>query len=360
MKAARLHEIGKPLQIDEVPDPVAGAGEVVVKVEAVHVAPSMSIARTGPPNPAYVLPPLPAILGTDVAGVVESVGEGVAGIQVGQKVYVDAMLSMGGSFYDQIGAGRMNPNSAFIGLFTFSPQAVELLERYPGGLAEKIKIPASQIIPLSDSVSQIHAARLGYLGTAYHAVKRAGVGPGSVVVINGATGNLGVGAVMSALALGATRVIAIGRKSERLAQVQALAPERIATLASTGDIAGSIRGLTAGLGADALVDTLGYADTSTTSQAVFGLRNGGSAVMVGGGQGQLTFPYAYFLGTEVNLTGSLWFSHAEALELLRLIESRVIDLNRLDFKVFSLDQADAALELASTSPGGFTSVVVCP
>ena len=85
---------------------------------------------------------------------------------------------------------------------------------------------------LPDTVSFDAAARFGYLGTSFAALRLGGVGAGSVVAVNGVTGTLGVGATLHALAMGA-RVLGIGRNREVLSQIKALAPSpsRIDTLA---------------------------------------------------------------------------------------------------------------------------------
>ena len=90
MKAVRVHEFGPPevMRLEEVPDPSAGAGQVVVRVRAVGVNPVDAYVRSG----SYARkPPLPYTPGTDAAGIVESVGSGVA-IKEGTRVYTSASL----------------------------------------------------------------------------------------------------------------------------------------------------------------------------------------------------------------------------------------------------------------------------
>src|SRR6185312_17429767 len=71
------------------------------------------------------------------------------------------------------------------------------------------------------------AARLGYLGTAYAAMKKLGVGPGVAFLVNGISGQLGLCAAMLALAMGCTRILGTGRNVALLKRVKALAPQRI-------------------------------------------------------------------------------------------------------------------------------------
>src|SRR2546421_4133248 len=87
MKAIRVHKFGGPevLQLDDVPDPKPGPGQVVVRVRAAGVNPVDTYVRSG--NYA-MLPTLPYIPGNDCAGVIETVGEGVTRFKKGDRVYV--------------------------------------------------------------------------------------------------------------------------------------------------------------------------------------------------------------------------------------------------------------------------------
>lgn len=77
--------------------------------------------------------------------------------------------------------------------------------------------------------------RLGYLGTAYGALLRGGFRPSQSILVNGATGVLGVGAVPLGIALGASRVVCVGRKERVLARLQEIHPRRIVTVVRRKD-----------------------------------------------------------------------------------------------------------------------------
>ena len=87
MKAVVLHEYGGPekLKYEEFPDPVAGAGQVLVRVTATSINPIDYKMRSGAAKERFPLE-FPAILGRDVSGVVRAVGEGVTGFAPGDKV----------------------------------------------------------------------------------------------------------------------------------------------------------------------------------------------------------------------------------------------------------------------------------
>ena len=97
MKAIRIHEFGDPevLQLEEVADLTPGAGQVVVRMHAVGVNPVETYIRSG----IYPKPPTPFTPGSDGAGVVEAVGEGVDRVAVGDRVYLAGSLS--GTYAEQ-------------------------------------------------------------------------------------------------------------------------------------------------------------------------------------------------------------------------------------------------------------------
>jgi hypothetical protein len=97
MRAARLHEPGKPLFVDRVAVPEPGPRDVPVAVKACGVIPNMNAIFSG--TLWNRLPPLPAIVGLDAAGVVTKVGDAVTGVAVGARVYVNPWLTCGTCAY---------------------------------------------------------------------------------------------------------------------------------------------------------------------------------------------------------------------------------------------------------------------
>src|SRR6516162_7721757 len=93
MRTARLHEPGQPLRIDEVEIPQPGPRDVLVEVRACGIIPNMNAIFSG--KLWNQLPPLPASVGLDAAGVIAEVGEAVTEVRVGQRVYVNPWLACG-------------------------------------------------------------------------------------------------------------------------------------------------------------------------------------------------------------------------------------------------------------------------
>jgi NADPH2:quinone reductase len=167
MKAIRIHEYGGPevLKLEEVPDLHAGAGQVLVRVKAVGVNPVDTYVRQG----TYaVKPPLPYTPGMDAAGTVESVGEGVAGFSVGDRVYVGGTLT--------------------------------------GAYAEQALAESWQVHRLPPNISFAQGAGVNTpYATAFRALWHIGrAQAGETVLVHGASGGVGVAAVQLARAAGLT------------------------------------------------------------------------------------------------------------------------------------------------------------
>jgi NADPH:quinone reductase-like Zn-dependent oxidoreductase len=168
MKAVRIHRFGSPevISLDDVPKPGPGRGEVVVRVNAAGVGPWDALIRSG----KSALPqPLPLILGSDLSGVVDSLGPGVENLKVGDEVF-----------------GVTN-------------------ERFTGAYAEYAVAKASMIAPKPKTLNHTHAASVPVVAvTAWQmAFDFAQLSSGQSVLVHGGAGNVGGYAVQLAKRAGA-------------------------------------------------------------------------------------------------------------------------------------------------------------
>jgi NADPH2:quinone reductase len=187
MRAIRVHEFGGPsvLTLEEIPDPKPGPGEVLVRIRAAGVNPVDAYMHTG----TYARkPPLPYTPGQDGAGEIEAVGADVAGVKVGDRVYV---------------AGVGNTTAGV------------------GTYAERVLCTPAHLHRLPARTSFPQGAALGVpYCTAYRALfQKAGAKPGETVLVHGATGGVGIAAVELAHARGLT-VIGSGGTDKGLAAVK--------------------------------------------------------------------------------------------------------------------------------------------
>src|SRR5271170_2944010 len=295
MIAARLHAYGSPMTLDRIDVPEPRPNDVLVEVKACGVVPNLArvvsnFFGTQAPD-LKAMPPLPAIFGLDPTGVVAKVGSQVLSIRPGERVYVNPARSCGSCRMCRGGQTLDCPNFTFQGYFGRSQ---EIMRAYPyGGLAQFITAPATALVRLPDTVSFEAAARFGYLGTAYAAMRKIGVGPGHSFLINGISGQLGLNAAMLALAMGATKILGTGRNQALLDKVKALAPQRIDVMAVSNAPAGGgpaqpdplvlwAKAATEGYGVDGVLDCLPPgAPGGAMMRALYCLRRGGKAANVG-------------------------------------------------------------------------------
>nr|WP_315458043.1 zinc-binding dehydrogenase [uncultured Sphingorhabdus sp.] len=363
MQAARLHEIGTVFSVDEIERPSPRANDVVVKVKACGVIPNMKnvIAHYAEWFPYLPLPPLPAIYGLDAAGEVVEVGSHVHGVSVGDRVYVNPGVGCGSCHMCRRGQHINCDAYTFLGYFGFGERSKQVFVDYPyAGFAEYMTAPASALVKLPASVSFEAGARFGYLGTAYSALRKAGTCAGTSVIVSGATGTLGLGAVLLALAMGATKVFGVARNKELLERVRLLDPKRVQVL-SSGErhVDEWVRENTDGLGADIFIDAVGPGAPHATSLAgINALRRGGRMVDIGGMSEPLPLEMFRLMCFQISVIGSLWFDVAEGQDMAEMCDSGTLDLSVLEHQSFPLSQIEEALAAVDNRNGGFTNVVI--
>ncbi len=231
MKAIRIHEDGPPsvLSYEDVSDPEAGPGEVVVSLRAAGVNHLDIWIRKGLPSV-----PKPRILGADGAGVVTALGEGVEGFSPGDRVVV-------------------NPGIPHDGRITV------IGEHTDGTYCELKALPAGQLYPLDDSVSFEEGAAFPLVfETAYRMlVTKAAVREGEWVLIWGIGGGVALAAFEICRALGA-RTIVTSSSADKLERARELGAD-VAVDHAEGDVVEAVREATSGAGADVVVETVGEA-----------------------------------------------------------------------------------------------------
>lgn len=362
MKVARLACVGNPLEIGEADVPAPGSTDVLVKVAACGLVPNFYNIVKG--KTKHLMPELPAVLGLDVTGTIVAVGEHVIGLEVGQRVYVDPYFTCGTCEACRSGMTRLCACGTLRGYFSNTPLGQPLLKRYPiGGLAEYVVSPDTHIVKLPDSIDSLSAARFGYAGTSFAALRRGNLGPGKTLLINGITGTLGVAATVLALGMGATKILGVGRKQDVMDRVKELAPSRVETVSldDCGDLRAWVVNQTAGKGVDVMYDCLGAgAESGATEQLLRAVKPGGKAVLVGGsvsGSVNQTYIETY---NNVSVLGSMWFDRSDIDTMVEMIGSGAVSLSHIENKSFRLDDVNEAVEFVGKRPGGFINVVVTP
>lgn len=364
MLAARMHHVGEQMKLDTVPVPEPGPHDVRVAVRACNVVPNLAnILRNWttwfPQNP---LPSLPAIFGLDPAGVVDAVGKDVHGFAPGDRVYVNPGRHCGECLACRRGEHINCTSYAFSGYFGFTATAPRLLDRYPyGGLAEYLLAPQYALVKLPDNVSFEQAARFGYLGTAYAALRKAQAGPSTTVLINGISGTLGIGVALLALAAGVPHILGTGRNRELLQRVQALAPQRIRTFSTADGAIDDWVHRTLDGGVDVYIDALGPgASHEPFIQGLKSLRRGGRAVNIGATAGDVAVDVHHMMDQQLQLMGSCWFTAGEGQDMAAMAASGLLDLSVFEHECYPLEKVNDAINGIAIRNGGFSNFIVSP
>jgi alcohol dehydrogenase len=365
MRAARLHAIGEPMSVDLVDMPRPRPTDVVVRVRACGIVPNMANVINNWPTwfPHQPLPKLPAIFGLDATGVVEEVGEAVIRTRPGDRVYVNPLRSCGSCYACRGGQLSRCRYFTLNGYFSTSTDGQRIFDLYPyGGFCEYMTAPQQSLVILPDNISFEQAGRFGYIGTSYAALRMAEAGPGTVGLIDGVTGTLGVAATVLCLAFGVARILGTGRNEQLLQRVKALAPDRIEVLKLGDQPSGRwARSLTDGEGTDFVISALGArAPVRTMLDALHAVRRGGKVVNVGGVADEVPIDMKWLMDEQVQIIGSNWFTTAQGQELAHMVQTGTLDLAYLQHERFPLDRVNDAIGELNDRRGGFSNYIVTP
>ncbi len=242
MRAAIFHEYGGPevIGIEEVSRPEPGPGEVRIQVRAAALNHLDLWVRRGLP----IEHTMPHIGGSDLAGVVHDVGEGVEA-KVGTRVVVDPSLD-----YDWYHGEARGPD--------LGTRKLRLIgEHTDGGFAEYAVVPAANLMQIPEGVSfEVAAAAALNFVTGWHGLMdRARLGAGERVLVTGASGGVGTAAVQIARHAGAT-VLAVTSGPDSVARVRQLGAHAVWDRLEEDWVAG-VRSETRGAGVDVILDSVG-------------------------------------------------------------------------------------------------------
>jgi alcohol dehydrogenase len=365
MRAARLHEVGQPMVIENMPVPSPRPTDVLVKVKACAIVPNLAnvLNNWHKWNPQLPLPKLPAIFGLDPAGIIEEVGSQVHAFKPGDSVYVNPARYCGGCRACRLGDTTACPFFTYSGYFGFSERSHVIWNDYPyGGLSEYMTAPQYSLVKLPENLSFETAARFGYLGTAYRALCKAQVGPTSTILVNGITGTLGIGVALYGLALGARKILGTARNREPLQRVKALAPRRVEVMSlDDGPVAPWVAEVTNGEGVNAVIDAVGPgAPSDARLESLKTLGRGGQLINIGDVGGDVPMNLFHMMAKEHGFTGSVWFTTAQGQEMADMVESGVVDLSVFEHSIHKLEDVNAAISGIKHRNGGFSNFVICP
>jgi NADPH2:quinone reductase len=320
VKAIQIHEFGGPevLKFDEIPTPKPAAGQVLVRVKAAGVNPYDTYMRAG----TYAIkPPLPYTPGSDAAGIIEAVGDGVTRVKPGTRVYTAKTIS--------------------------------------GAYAEFALALESQVFPLPEKASFAQGAAVWVpYGTAYHALHHhARARAGETVLIHGASGGVGIAAVQMARAFGLS-IIGTASTAKGLELIKREGAHHALDHSKSG-YQEEILKISAGRGVDIVLEMLANVNLAADTKL---LATGGRVIVIGN-RGEVTINARELMTRRASIRAfTLWgATDAESAEIHAAIGAGLgnATLRPVVGKELPLAEAPRA-QKEVMEPGAFGKIVLIP
>jgi len=307
MKAAVIHAHGELdcVEVEELGEPEAGAGEVVLQVRSAGLNHLDIWVRKGRKG---VELPMPHILGSDAAGVVTTLGGEVTGVNIGDEVILNPGFSCGGCEHCLRGDHSLCTSFGIMGLSC------------AGTFAEYVAVPVQNLCPKPAHLSfdEAGAFVLSFLTAWRMLMTRAQLTAGQTVLIHGIGGGVALCALKLAKMAGA-EVIVTSSSDEKLARAREIGADHTINYKAIEDIAQAVKDMTSGRGADVVIDTAGAATWPVDLAAA---RRGGKIVICGvttGPQAQTDLQLLYW--NQLTIMGSTMGSDSDFREMVSAVSA---------------------------------------
>ncbi len=345
-----------PLKTTDIPTPTPSTGQVLVSVLATTLGHDMEPIFK---EPGFLRDgPLPVTPGAGAIGRVEAVGEpNSSSLEPGQLVYCNPTI-----------VARDDPSgtTTFIsGLHPGTNAAARKImegEFRHGAYAEKLLLPVENAAVLDEEelvkkrgYKPSQLVYMTYPMIGYSGLRKVDLKAGETVIVAPSTAHFGSAGVLAALAMGAGRVIAMGRNEEALARLKKYDRlDRVKPVRITGDVqtdAEAIRAATPfGAGADVYLDFApGQAAESTHfTSCLSSLKGGGRAVFMGGVFSDISINYGMVMIKMLTIAGHFMYTRQHVQDFVKLVGSGLFDLNPIKIHEFAFDKVKEGLEKGKT------------
>lgn len=354
MRAAVFTQPNQPMTVEELVTPQPRDREVRVKVAACGVCHTDLHVLKG-----EVAFPTPSVLGHEVSGVVDAIGPGVTNVGVGDRVVCSFIMPCGACAYCVRGRedlcetffaynrlkGQLYDGTTRLGRPDGTPIAMYSM----GGLAEYAVTPDTSVFRLPESVPLTDAAIVGCsIFTAYGAVRnQADIRPGQRVAVF-AVGGVGTQVLQMARAFGASQVIAVDIRGDKLEMALDMGATDVVNSA-TEDALARVRELTGGRGVDVAIEALG--SPVTVRQAFGSVRDGGKVVLIGIAAAgvEVSLEITRFVRRGVTVVGSYGAkARSDMPEVVELVRRGTVDTSAPITRRYTLDQVNEAYAALAT------------
>jgi (R,R)-butanediol dehydrogenase/meso-butanediol dehydrogenase/diacetyl reductase len=324
MKAAVLVDPHN-MVIDDIPEPVAGSGEVVLKVGCCGICGTdLQMYRIG----SYTAR---AILGHECSGVIEVVGPGVEDWAVGDRVVVDDVFPCGTCDFCSRGRERLCQNVTTLG------------SQWPGAYAEYTKVPATSLFRLPDNVSMEAGALVQVLAVGHHVVERASVEPGAKTLVIGA-GPIGLSVQVALKMAGFEDVAVVAKHPSGKKAAEALGASAVVDSASQ-DVLSEFESIFSSA-PQLVIECAGKADTVLQSLQM--VEKEGTVVIVGNCFEETSLLPITWVLKEINIKGSDGATKEGFRAALGWLAEEKVDPSIFLTRVITLDELPQTMEKIST------------
>jgi NAD+-dependent secondary alcohol dehydrogenase Adh1 len=331
MIAARLHAYREALKLDEMNEPKAdGPLDVVVRIGAaglcrtdLHIQEGQWAEKSGVE--------LPYTPGHENAGWVHEIGSAVTNVAVGDTVIVHPFISCGLCGPCRAGDDMHCLSGSFPGI------------NRDGGFADFLKTSARSVVKLDPDLEPKDIAALADAGlTAIHAVKKAipVLGPGTRVVVIGA-GGLGHIGIQCLTAMTPAEIIVIDPSEPALALARELGSDHTVKVDTGGTHVDTVKELTDGLGAEAIIDFVG--EKGAIEDGIAMVRDGGFYYVIGYGE-NIDIPTIDVISREISFIGNLVGTYVDLQDLMTLTAQGQVTLHTSTYPLDAINDAMADLD----------------
>jgi len=326
MNARRRVRVSEPDMVEVVTEPLPGleAGEAMVRLLVSGVCGSDKAGVHG--EHAFMKPPY--YPGHEVVGVVTALGDGAAGVAVGDRVTVEPTLPCGACKPCRSGAENLCENLQFFGC-----------GYREGGMADLFSVRADRLYKVPPGFSEYEAALIEPLATPVHAVRLAGDLRGKAVAVLG-SGTIGLLALVAVRQAGARQVVSTDTLAHKRDLALQLGADAVVD-AGGDDLAGAVRAAL-GESADVVFDCV--ATQQTLSAAIKIALKGGTVVVVGGARRAVTIDLPVVQEYQVRIQGATTYRREDFQDAMEIIARPDFDANRFVTATFPLPRAREAFD----------------
>lgn len=339
MKALVYHG-PEDLRLDEIADVKPAPGEALIRVRACGICGSDVHGYLG--ITGRRIPPM--VMGHEFSGDVAEVGEGVAGIRVGDRVAPYPVIFCGGCAPCRQGNVHVCLHKRALGVLECN-----------GAMAEYVALPAKLLFKLGDSVSYAEGSMMEPLAVAYRGVNHAGDLTGKHVLIVGA-GTIGLLAMAVAKMRNPSRIIVSDLNDVRLGVAKEMGADHVIN-PSKRSVRELIDRETAGVGVDFAFEAVGA--SPTVQQAMAGLRVGGTAVWIGNSAKMVDVNMQEIVTRELRVLGTFLYTFQEFSAVADLLNSGKINVEpMISLKAPMIEQGVELFARLAKEPGPLIKVIL--